>query len=177
MIRLGINWRVAAAAFALLILPAQAHTTQTDVLIAGRALGFVDNLKHSSPVHLGIVYDPRAAQSVEQAEEIRAALGTGLRIGALTFVPDMVPVANLNKANADALFLTNGLDEGAAAVGRASRRLKIPCITFDLAAVRGGVCAMGIRTQPSVEVFVNRAAATACGLDLAAVFRIMVVEI
>ena len=177
MTRLGINWRLAVAAFALLSLPAQAQTTQTDMLIAGRALGFVDNLKHSSPVHLGIVYDPRVAQSVAQAEEIRAALGTGLRVGTLTLVPDMVPVANLNKPKVDALFLTNGLDESADAVSRASRRLKIPCITFDLAAVRSGVCAMGIRTRPSVEVFVNRAAAIACGLDLAAVFRIMVVEI
>ncbi len=177
MIRRGMNWRLAAAAFALLILPAQAQTTRTDMLIVGRALGFVDNLKHSSPVHIGIVYDPRTAESVGQAEAIRATLSTGLRIGALTFVPEMVPVANLNKAKVDAFFLTNGLDESAAAVGRASRKLRIPCITFDLAAVRGGACAMGVRTQPTVGVFVNRAAAEASGLDMAAVFRIMVVEI
>lgn len=167
----------AGAAFAMLILPAQAQVTRTEMLVVGRTLGFVDNLTHHSPVHVGIVYDPNDAQSTQQANEIKAMLGNGLRIGTLIFQPVMQPLTELGKAHVEALFLTSDLGARAAAVKTITRTRKIPCITADIAQVRNGVCALGVRIKPKVEVLLNRAAADASNLDLAAVFRIMIVEI
>lgn len=168
-----------AAAFlvAALTLPANAQVTETDLLIAGRALGFIDSLRHNSDVHVGIVYDPAIARSMQQATTFNSATANGLRIGSLVLKPVMVPIASLGSGRVEAFFLTDGLGTEAAKVARASRTRKIPCITFDIAQVRNGNCAMGVRSRPKVEVFVNRAAATATGLDLATVFRMMITEI
>ena len=163
--------------FAALVLPANAQVTQTDLLVAGRALGFIDTLKRDSVVHVGIVYDPGVAQSAQQAAEFNAISANGLRIGGQEFRPVMVPIDRLESAGVEAFFLTEGLGAEAAKVARVSRARKIPCITFDLSQVRNGNCAMGVRSRPRIEVFVNRAAADATGMKLAAVFRIMVTEI
>jgi len=157
-------------------MPARAQVTQSDLLVAGRALGFVNNLKQED-VRIGIVYDPGIARSAQEAAEISAMMAGGLRVGGLFLKPVMIPIDMLTSAGVEALFLTDGLGTEAARVDRTSRKRKLPCITFDLAQVRNGNCAMGVRSRPKVEVFVNRAAADATGMDLAAVFRIMITEI
>jgi hypothetical protein len=43
--------------------------------------------------------------------------------------------------------------------------------------VHNGACAVGVRSQPRIEVIVNRAAAAASGIVLSAVFRMMITEI
>ena len=164
-------------AFGALTLSANAQITQTNLLVAGRALGFIDALKHNSAVRVGIVYDPAVAQSAQQAAEFNAQLAGGLLIGGLNLRPVMVPLDRLDGDGVDAFLLTEGLGAEASRVARVGRARKIPCITFDLAQVRKGNCAMGVRSQPKIEVFVNRAAADATGMELAAVFRMMITEI
>jgi hypothetical protein len=172
--------RIALAGFiaglAALPMPAAAEVTQTDLLVAGRAIGFMDNLKRGD-VRVGIVYDPGVAQSAQQASELNAMMGAGLHIGSLVLRPVMLPIGRLGSDNSDLFFLTEGLGAEAAKVGRASRAHKISCITFDLTQVHNGNCTMGVQTQPKIEVFVNRAAARESGTDLAGVFRIMITEI
>ena len=75
------------------------------------------------------------------------------------------------------LFLTAGLNDEAQGVAAASRALKIPCVTADLAQVKNGTCAMGIRSQPKIEILVNRAAAEANGTTFSTVFRMMITEL
>ncbi len=160
-----------------LTLPANAQITQTDLLIAGRVLGFIDTLKHNSAVRVGIVYDPALAKSAQQAAELKALMAGGLRIGGLDLRPVMVPIGNVEGTGVDAFLLTEGLGAEAARVGRVNRERKIPCITFDLSQVSNGNCAMGVSSWPKIQVFVNREAADACGMELAAVFRMMIKEI
>ncbi len=162
--------------FVAMASPAAAQVTQTDLLVAGRAIGFIDNLKRGD-VSIGIVYDPAIAQSAQQASELNAMMGNGLHIGNLVLKPVMLPIGKLGGDNSDLFFLTEGVGGEAARVGHASRARKISCITFDLAQVRNGNCTIGVQTQPKIQVFVNRAAAQESGTDLAGVFRIMITEI
>ena len=165
-----------ALALAFAAIPAAAEVTQTDMLVAGRAIGFIDNLPRGD-VRVAIVYDPDVAQSSQQASEINGLMGDGMRIGSRTLRPVLLPVGQVGSAGAGLYFLTEGVGAKAGAVARASRQRKIPCITFDLSQVRNGNCAMGVQSQPRIEVFVNHAAADASGIVLAAVFRIMITEI
>jgi ABC-type uncharacterized transport system substrate-binding protein len=174
--------RFAAAALAIgvsitaLTMPARAQVTQTDMLVAGRTIGFIQNLGPGD-VRVGIVYDPGVAQSAQQATEINALMGDGLRIGSLTLKPVMLPIGKLETSGIALFFLAEGLGANSARVGRADRERKTPCITFDLSQVRNGTCAIGVRSQPRIEVIVNGAAAKASGTVLSAVFRMMITEI
>jgi hypothetical protein len=51
------------------------------------------------------------------------------------------------------------------------------CVTTDIAQVRRGACVMGVRSRPKVEVFVNRASATANHINFSTVFRVMITEL
>ncbi|MDE2466306.1 MAG: hypothetical protein KGO02_21725 [Alphaproteobacteria bacterium] len=176
--RRALTYLTAAAVLvAALAAPADAQIEQADLLVAGRALGFVRNLEHKDPVRIGIVYDPGGAQSAQDATDIAAILGAGLRIGTLVLKPVRVPIRDLERAQVDAILMTAGLGTSASDVGRISRARKIPCITFDLEQVRRGACAIGVRDEPSIEVFLNRSAAAESGIEIAAVFRFMITEI
>jgi hypothetical protein len=153
---------------------AHAEFTLSDVQIAGRALGFLDKPLQGQ-VTAGIVYSPANPQSVREAEELKAMLGEGLRIGNVTLKPVLIPIAELQHSSA-ALFLLTGGVEDAAALADAARNKRIPCITTDLAKVKGGSCAIGVRSQPKIEILVNRNAAAGSDLKFSAVFRMMITE-
>jgi len=174
--RIKSRFRAAALVLALTVAPAAADVTPTDMLVAGRAIGFIDNLPRGD-VRVAIVYDPDVAQSAQEASEINTLMGDGMRIGSRTLRPTLLPVGQASSNGAGLFFLTSGVGAEAGAVAHASRARKVPCITFDLSQVRNGNCAMGVQSQPRIEVFVNRAAADASGIVLATVFRIMITEI
>jgi hypothetical protein len=154
---------------------AHAQFTLSDVQIAGRALGFLDKPLQGR-VTAGIVYSPANPQSAREAEALRDMLGDGLKIGNVTLTPVLVPVADVQHSTAALFLLTDGLGD-VTAVADASRNKRIPCITTDLRKVKDGNCAIGVRSQPKIEILVNRNAAIASQLSFSAVFRMMITEL
>jgi hypothetical protein len=154
---------------------AHAQFTMNDLQIAGRALGFLDKPMQGQVI-AGIVYSPANPQSAREAEALKDMLGDGLRIGNVTLRPVLVSVAEVRHSTAALFLLTDGVDD-VTAVADASRTKKIPCVTTDLAKVKSGHCAIGVRSQPKIEILVNRNAATGSQLSFSAVFRMMITEI
>jgi len=155
--------------------PALAGMTQKDVLVATRALGFMENAPHGT-INVGIVYAPGNKSSAQDAENTQELLGDGLKVGNLTLRPVMVSVDDIAGANVYVFFLSDGVEADGAKVAAASRTRRIPCVTTDVAQVKNGSCVLGVRSQPKVEILVNRAAAAASGVVFAGVFRMMITE-
>ena len=167
---------LAACCLVLLCAGARAQFTLNDLQIAGRALGFLEK-PLSGDVKAGIVYAPDDPRSVAEADALKGLLGQGLRVGNVRLVPVLVPVAELSRAGVALFFLTTGMtDADTKLVTAAAVAKRTPCITTDLSQVRAGVCAMGVRSQPKIEIFVNRAAAATTNLAFSAVFRMMITE-
>jgi hypothetical protein len=167
---------LAACCLVLLCAGARAQFTPNDLQIAGRALGFLEK-PLSGDVKAGIVYAPDDPRSVAEADALKGLLGEGLRVGNVRLVPVLVPVAELSRADVALFFLTAGMTGAdTKSVAAAAVAKHTPCITTDLAQVRAGVCAMGVRAQPKIEIFVNRAAAATTNLAFSAVFRMMITE-
>jgi hypothetical protein len=169
--------RIAACLACMLInaLPAAADVSAGDMQVMARALGFMSH-PPTGVVEVGIIYSPDVPQSSREARSAEELLG-GLSVGGVTLRPQLIPLTQVASAHVGLLFLTGGLGERAQPVAAASRNLRIPCITTDLAQVTRGVCAIGIRSQPRVEVLVNRAAAAAAGTSFSTVFSLMITEL
>jgi ABC-type uncharacterized transport system substrate-binding protein len=144
--------------------------------IIARALSFMSR-PLSGDVSVGIAYAPGNSQSAHEAATVQKILSGGLRVGNLSLKPVPLPAGDLGGAKVDVLFLTAGLNSEAQAIVAASRARHIPCVTTDLAQVKSGICTMGVRSQPRVEILVNRAAAAADGTAFSTVFRMMITEI
>ncbi len=162
-------------ALALSSVPGAAAITQNELMVAARAIGFIEGLR-SGPIVVGIVYAPQVAQSLQQARELQALLGNGLRVGNVILKPIMLPLGEASRSDVGLFFLTEGVGAGSQEIGRVSRSRKIPCVTFDIPQVRAGTCTLGVRTNPRIEILVNRAAATASATEFSGVFRIMITE-
>jgi hypothetical protein len=170
--------RAAALGFALaavIAAPAHAALTQTDVLVAQRVIGFVEKFS-SGVMRVGIIVAPDSAQSIQEANNLKALLANQARTGDNVFQPILVRTDQLADADVGLLFLTDGLGAAAAKVASISKERKLTCITFDLTLVKNGTCTIGIQSRPKIEVFVNRKAAAQTGTVFSSVFRLMITE-
>lgn len=156
--------------------PALADVDAADMQIMARALSFTTK-PLSGDVLVGVVYAPRNAQSVAQLESVQSLLGNGLRVGSVTLKAVPVRLGETESAQVRLFFLTADLGANAQSVAAASRARHIPCVTTDLTQVRSGVCAIGIRSQPRVEILVNRAVASADDTEFSTVFSLMITEL
>jgi ABC-type uncharacterized transport system substrate-binding protein len=161
---------------ALVCMPqsAMSAVSVSDFHVAARALSFMTNAPVGT-IRVGIVFDPANPHSAADAAEMQRLLSSGLQVGNLTLQPVMVRVDDVDNAQVALFFLT----EGVGAVGRlaeVARSRSVPCITTDLARVREGVCAIGVRSSPRVEILVNQGAAGASGIRFSTAFRMLITE-
>jgi hypothetical protein len=169
-------WLVALACFFFLTSAARADVTKTDMQVVARALSFVSD-PLSGTVRVGIVYAANSPRSVRQAQTLRSMLAAGLRIGTLELRPVLIESAGIANADVDIFFLTEYIPaDETPDLGGGVRRPTL-CVTTDIPQVRSGACIMGVRSQPKVEVFVNRAAASANDVTFSTVFRVMITEL
>jgi ABC-type uncharacterized transport system substrate-binding protein len=152
-----------------------AEVTQTDLQIVARALSFMQE-PPTGAVRVGILYSPSTTLSREQAENVQRMLGNGLKVGSVELKPVLVQLADAATAKVDIFLLTENVEK-AEAEAAGIRGTKHPCVTTDMSKVQSGICLMGVRTQPRVQIVVNRAAAAASGVTFATVFRVMITEI
>lgn len=166
---------VAVIALALAV-PLAAHADAAKNLgVAGRALTFLEN-GPTGRATLGVVFDPSKPASVAEKNAVMAAIGGGYAAGALTLVGKPVEAGDVaGVSGVQALYVTAGVNY--AAVGGAAKAKKIITIGSDPACVKSGACAMGVATDPKVDITVNRATAAAVGASFKAAFRMMINEI
>ena len=154
---------------------AEAAATQNDLLVAARALGFLEH-PPKGDVIVGIVYVPESAQSLHDAQDLQQKIGGGLRAGSLTLKPQLVKLEDLSTAKIGLILLADGAGDAAAGLSQVTAERHLPCITFDIPQVQNGSCTMGVRADPKVEILVNHTAEVNSGISFAAVFRMMITE-
>ena len=154
---------------------ALAQPSENDVTIAARALGFLEK-PLTGAVRVGIVYAPDNPQSSQDAAALRRIMESGLRVGGLSLTPVLIPLDRIGGANVDLLFLAVATGTGASKAGNAARTKRLPCVTLDIDQVRNGNCAIGIKSDPRVEILVNQVAASQSGVSFAGAFRMLITE-
>jgi hypothetical protein len=164
------------ASIALFALPTAAEVSDTTLLIAARALSFLQHPLQGEVV-VGIVYQPGSPQSALEARQLDAMMEDGFRAGTLVLRSRLIRLDEIANSNVGLYFLTSDLGAAAAALAQLNRSRHVPCVTTDIAQVRDGNCAMGVRAQPRVEILVNRAAAAASGMTFSEAFRVMITEL
>ncbi len=162
-------------AFSVGITTGAAAVAASDMQVAARVVSFMDN-PPTGTLRVGIVYAPGNPQSSADAAQVQQMLGSGLRAGNLVLLPVMVKIDEVASANVGLFFLTGGVGAEAAKLGEVARTRRVPCVTLDLAEVRAGACAVGVRSEPRVEILVNRAAATSSGITFSTAFRMLITE-
>jgi hypothetical protein len=165
-----------ACCFGAMTTSAYAAVTQNDLLIAARALSFLQS-PPAGQIRVGIVYATGAPRSVEEADNVQHMLAGGLKVGNLIMIPVKVKIDDLAAANVGLLLLTEYVGNDKLRVSNATKAKHIPCITVDIAQVQNGTCVMGVRSEPRIEILVNHAAALSSGTLFATVFRMLITEI
>ena len=155
--------------------PAVAEPTLRDLQVLARALGFLER-PPSGSAEIGIVYPKQSAAGMAEANRIAASFGDGLRAGNLLVRPRLVTLESVGEPGLAALLLTDAAAAQAATVARVVAGRSILTVTSDRALIDAGSVVMVVRSEPRVEILVNRAAAQTAGVNFAAAFRMMIQE-
>jgi hypothetical protein len=153
-----------------------ADVTAKDVQVMARALGFTEK-PPTGDVTVGIVYQPSNPQSAKEAEDLQKMLGDGLKAGAVVLKPLLIKIDDAAGADVGVFLLTEGVGADAAKLAAATKAKHKACITVDLPQVQNGSCAMGVKSEPKVEITVNGTLAADSGLVFATSFRMMIIEL
>jgi hypothetical protein len=114
------------------------------------------------------------AASRADAEAIAAQIGAGLQAGRAVLRPRVIDIDHLNMGGFQIVIAAAGANGPLlSAAARAARAL---CVTTEIEAVRAGLCAMAISSEPRVEIVVNHAVSAAAGIEFAPAFRMMIRE-
>ena len=169
--------RPLAWVLALILLAAEAHNPASaaslsprDVLIMAKAIGFLEP-PPSGAVTVAIAYDPADPASKQDADTIAGYFGEGLKAGSAILKPKVVEAGQLGGGGFIAVVAAGGAK--IAQVAAAAQALHITCITADTAAVVAGQCVMSVKSEPKVEIQINRAAATSSGVAFGSAFLLM----
>jgi len=155
---------------------AQAGDPAKTYQVAVRAAGFVEGASGTSQI--GIVFDPAVAESVAAKDAIMAQNGGSLKVGQLTVAATPVEASKLSGTTGlKGVYLTPGLSSQFGAVQAYANANKVLSMGADVACVKGGQCVVGAETEPSVQVYVNNAAAGAAGISFQSAFRMMIKEL
>jgi hypothetical protein len=164
---------LAAIAGAIMSAPSFAETTQRDLEVIGRALGFVEGASGSDRV-VAIVHD---AASAAEAQALAATLAGGLSAGRVTLTGRLVPSSDTaGMAGADVAVLLGSASGDAGVFGAASSN-GVMTVSTEMACVEAGQCVMGVQSAPSVRIVVNQGAARSSSISFAAAFAMMIEEI
>ena len=154
-----------------------AQTTVRDAQIIARTLSFSD-AGPTGTLEIGIVYAPDQANSVRQAESLRASIGDSMVAGRVTLRARLVPVDRLDDVTGLAgLFVTSDLGTHLDAIAATAQRLHIPTISNEMACVRTARCILAYSSQPNVEIVLNHDAANKAGVHFTQAFRMLVREL
>lgn len=158
---------------AAMIAPAAAETTQRDLEVIGRALGFVEGASGTDRV-VAIVYD---GGSEAEAQALASTMDGGLSAGRVTLNARLVPLGDLSGlAGADVAVLLGAAAGDTGVFGSASGQ-GVMTVSTDMGCVESGQCVMGVQSAPSVRIVVNGGARDASSVSFSAAFAMMIEEI
>ena len=166
----------AVLVMASVVLPDIAHAgslSAKDVQIVTKVLGFLD------PPCLGgvvaVVFAQGSAISEADAVRVAALFGTGPNAGSAIRAEAVSASALQPDEHYVAVVLAAGL--AAESVSSYLRANRVLCVTGDLAQVEAGLCVLSVRSDPRVEIVLNRALAASYGIGFATAFRMLIHEI
>ncbi len=148
-----------------------------DLQVIGRAITFLE-APPKGAAEIGVLLNPSDPKSAEEAAAVQALIGAGLTVDQLKLTARLVPIADLSRTSGlAALIVLTASPEMLASVEAAGAGQKLLTISTDLTCVQRGACVMGARSDPKIEIFVNKPLAQAAGISFSTAFRMMIKEI
>ena len=174
-----LAWLVPFIFFPARLAQAEEMTTK-DLAVAARSLAFLSQ-RPTGELRTVIIYAPDQEASRREAETIASILSGGLSAGRVRLIaspPVLITTSNLSALeNKDVAFVTGSLGAWHAAIAEASARRRIVTVSNDLTCVISGNCVMGVRSEPRVQVVINRKLAERSSIEFAPGFRLLVTEL
>jgi len=178
LVRRIVGASIAAAAAAL---PAAAPAaaageaaaiTARDLEVVGRAAAFVEP-RPDERISIAVVFDPADPSSRAAAEAAEAAAAGGIGAGRFSLSARAMPAGAALDGFVVAL-LAPGTERIQPDVFAAAARAGVLTASTQEACGRAGYCVLWIRSQPRIDIRINRAAAAASGVAFDQVFTLMI---
>lgn len=177
------QWLKAVALGTVLLAPSvgpagdETLTTQKDVRVAMRVLGFVAS-PPVGPTPVAILYASDNPVSIADAKAMLSYLEADSQAGKAVLLPVLVSMAGLDRvAGIRFALVAHGLEAYYDRIAAMSREQGVLSISAEVSCARSGRCVMAVTSEPRVEVTINHAAALAAHVEFSTAFRMLINEL
>lgn len=151
-------------------------TTLNELKVGLRVVEFMTSPPRGRTA-LALIYDGQSKTSVDDANAMLGWLKSGVDLGKADFVPTLVDIRQLNeKPGFKVGIVAAGMEANYSHVLDYARKNRTLTISADFSCARAGLCAVGVSSNPRVDVIISRQAALSCGIEFSEAFRMMVTE-
>ena len=170
----NLRWLLMAAALACAPVPVGALSS-SDVLVGLETLQLLSD-KPSGTIVVAIVYDPSNRISSGDAEDVQSLFNHGIDVlSSIKPTGLMVPVNDLGKlSKARVAIIMQNTQSSMGAIAAAANANHVLTMSSDLSCVKSGKCVLGMVTEPSTEIYYNKAAGEAAQIKFAPAFLMLV---
>lgn len=150
--------------------------TPKDIKIGVHVIDFVTNPPAGKSA-IGVVYDPRVKESVDDAQVILESLAASLPKSPNASKPVLVDIRELDETQGlRAIVVADHMKPNYEKLSGFGRRNGVLILSTDLDCARAAKCTVGIASTPRVEIIVSAQQAQASGIQFSEAFRMMVTE-
>jgi hypothetical protein len=162
-----------ALSFSFISIPlAVADTTDKDLQVATRAMGFVEP-PFSGSVTIAVVHD---SGSLAEAKQIAGSL-SGASVKGASVKAKLVDADQLAQLDGSKVaILTSGLGGKQSGIFSEASKRGVITMSTDMACVNAGRCVVGVASTPKVEIVVSKAAREASKAKFSSAFLMMIKE-
>ncbi|MDE2337007.1 MAG: DUF4154 domain-containing protein [Alphaproteobacteria bacterium] len=152
------------------------YVTQKDIQVAVRAFSFVYGMP-AGAIQIEIVYDPNDAASMAEAQDLEEIIRRDGTFANRRVTAKPVTVAAVGTTGSRFAYVTHGLAREYPALVANARSHKMLTFSTDFRCVDSQSCVMGVVSEPSINIEISRAAATASGVQFSQALELMVREV
>lgn len=142
-----------------------------DLRVLGRVIGFIER-PPSGDIDIAVVYSSNDPLSKAEADHVMDLLVDGLQTGDRTMWGKLVDIKTTSESDIKFAYLTRGTDTVFDTL--ASRGVLTLANNFDC--IQKSTCVVGAKSDPVVEIRVNKAASELSNITFKSSFRMMVKE-
>ncbi len=149
-----------------------ATVTSADLHAVANALGFLNGLPQSDPVHVGIIFGADRKQAGAVAGMLKSITGPNQA----PFRPTLLPASGLANVSTrfDVLLIMPDAMNHSTEIARFAKQGKTVTVATDPACIGNGSCVLMVQADHGIRIVLNTELAEKVGADFSPVFAMMV---
>lgn len=148
---------------------------EKDIQVISNSLKYISGVANENGTYvLGAVYSQSLPDSKAAAESFVSSLNSSEQAQKVKLKAKLISVADIGSNSVNIAYVMSGLSSQHAEIYAAAKKSRVLTLSSDVDCAKAKCCVLAIKTDGSVEIFLNEITMRDLGFEVDAAFKFMV---